>query len=81
MPACCSSAVVPLRERRNHDAALVANAEAWIACTLVLADDADELSCSVQEEKCTCLPRSECQTLVAQQVPEAMLSRLTSLTR
>jgi len=73
LPACCSSAVVPLLERRNHDAVVVANAEAWIACTLVLAYDAEELPCSVQEENCTCLLWSGCQTHVAQQVPGAML--------
>jgi len=73
LPACCSSAVVPLPERKNHDAALVANAEAWIACTLVLAYDAEKLPCSVQEDCSTCLLWSGWQTHVAQQVPGAML--------
>ncbi len=78
-PACCSSAVVTLHERRNRDAVVVANA--WIACTLVLAYDAEELPCSVQKDSCTCLLWNACQTHVAQQVPVAMLSDLASCTR
>ena len=49
LPACCSSAVAPLHKRRNRDAVVVANAEAWIACTLVLAYDAE--SCLVMYRK------------------------------
>ena len=57
----------------NHDAVVVANAEAWTACTLVLVYDAEKLPCSVQGENCTCLLWSGCQTHVAQQIPGAML--------
>ncbi len=65
--------MVPLLERRNHDAVVVANAEAWTACILVLAHDAEKLPCSVQEDCSTCLLWSGWQTHVAQQVPGAML--------
>ena len=34
---------------------LVADLEAWTACTLVLAYDAEELPYSVQQESHTCL--------------------------
>ncbi len=76
--AYCFSAVVPLLEKKHHDAVVVANAEALIPYTLVLADAAQKLPCNVQEESCTCLLRSDWQIHVGQQVPIAMLSDLTS---
>jgi len=81
MPAVCSLAVVKNHGSRNHVATYVANLEAWCACTLVLAYDAEALPCSVQEESCTCLLWSGCQAHVAQQIPVPMLPDLASLSR
>ena len=81
MPALCSLAAIPNHERRNHVAMLVADLEAWTACTLVLAYDAEELPYSVQQESHTCLRWSVRRTHVAQQFPVAMLPSLQSLDR
>ncbi len=60
---------------------LVADLEAWTACTLVLAYDAEELPYSVQQESHTCLRWSVRRTHVAQQFSVAMLPSLQSLDR
>lgn len=66
MTASCSSVVTPVREHRNHAPTRVANAETWIACIQILADDAEVLLCCAQKENSTCLFWRGCQTQVAQ---------------
>ncbi len=65
--------MVPVLERRSHNAGVVANAEACTACTLILAYDTEKLPSDVQGDNCTCLLWSGCQANVAQQIPGAIL--------
>jgi len=73
MPACCSLAVVPLRETTNHAPARVASAASCGACAQVMTDDAEELLFSVQKEICTCLLWRGGRTQVTQHTSVAML--------
>ncbi len=66
--------MVPVLEGKNHDALVVATAEALTACTLILAYDTKKLPCSVQGDNCTCLLWIGCQAHVAQQISGAILT-------